>query len=563
MFASIWVRMAFPVVAFGSAMHDDQLFVRLAAEIGMGNWLGDYSNLTHAKGVGYSLFLLINHAIGLPLKFSEHSLYLIAALFFSSVVFRISRSQVAAWLVFVVLAFSPVAWLAGATGRVMREGLYTPQALAILAFGLFCWVAPHMQSDSRLDTESRSVNWKNLFAFGVVTGWFWLTREEGVWLMPAMLVMAAYSLWSVRNMPRRWFATVFNLALPVFVAIIVVGGINFANYAVYGVFRNNDFRSGDFQAAYGALSRIRHENWQRYIVFPSDAREKAYAMSSAARELRPFFEGAAGDNWRKIGCEQTGYSPCPDILSGWFMWAFRDAVANAGYYRNAQTASRFYWQLASEINQGCAREPSACLPPRETLVPPWREEYLRDTVLGTYWIYRTLTTFNMESPGSFPSSGSPIQLRLFALVTNGPLAPTKEESQSEAQLVSPRDTIRFRIATVVTEWQRTFLSYGLPAAIIGWMIWMLVACYRRCFMAPLVMVTALMAAVMTRMVLLGFLEISSIPSNNLLYLSPAIPMALALPVIMGWAALRKIHWLPVFGYMRQWVLRKENRSTVK
>src|SRR5689334_1662335 len=79
---SLWIRMAFPANAIGFAIYDDGLFVRQAAEMGLGHWLGTYNNLTHAKGIVYSAFLLLNHATGLPLKFSEQALYLAAALFF-------------------------------------------------------------------------------------------------------------------------------------------------------------------------------------------------------------------------------------------------------------------------------------------------------------------------------------------------------------------------------------------------------------------------------------------------------------------------------------------------
>lgn len=558
MAASLWIRMAFPVGAFGSAMHDDQLFVRLAAEIGMGNWLGDYNNLTHAKGVGYPLFLLVNHVVGLPLKFSEHLLYLIAALFFAASVCRINQSRITGWLVFVVLAFTPVAWMAGASGRVMREGLYTPESLALLAFGFYCWVLPHTKPDGPVHLWSSSKDWTLLVGFGVVAGLFWLTREEGVWLVPSMLVMAVYSVWSVKRRRGEWRACAISLVAPATVAAMVVGAVNLANYAVYGVFRNNDFRSTDFQAGYGALARIQHQSWQRYVVFPKDAREKAYAMSAAARELRPFFEGPVGEQWRQIGCAQTGYSPCPEILSGWFMWALRDAVASAGHYKDAEAASSFYQRLADEIDQGCAQDASVCLPARATLVPPWREQYLRDTLLGTYWVYRTLTTFNMESPSLIASGGTSKQLKFFALVTNGPLAPTEGASQVEPHLVSPRDKVRLLIANTVTEWQRAFISQGLSAAMLGWAVWMLAALIRKRLTAPLVMAIALVAAVATRLVLLGFLEISAIPSNNLLYLTPAIPMALALPVVMGWAALHGMLRSPVFNRIRQWIIVRES-----
>ena len=51
---------------------------------------------------------------------------------------------------------------------------------------------------------------------------------------------------------------------------------------------------------------------------------------------------------------------------------------------------------------------------------------------------------------------------------------------------------------------------------------------RRKLDAGLVIVSALIAAVGSRVILLGFLDATSIPSNNMLYLVPVVPMALAL-----------------------------------
>jgi len=47
-------------------------------------------------------------------------------------------------------------------------------------------------------------------------------------------------------------------------------------------------------------------------------------------------------------------------------------------------------------------------------------------------------------------------------------------------------------------------------------------------------VAALMAAIVTRVGLLGFLDATSIPSNNMLYLSPVVPMALSLVPCVPW-----------------------------
>src|SRR5437879_4991122 len=190
-----------------------------------------------------------------------------------------------------------------------------------------------------------------------------------------------------------------------------------------GVFRNNDFRSADFQAGYGALSRISHDRWMRYVVCPRGARDRAYAVSAAARERRPYFEGPGGEFWRQAGCGQTGITPCPEVLSGWFMWSLRGAVAAAGPYRTAVEAQRFHLQLAREVNDACDRAAIPCGPPRSTLVPPWHEGYLGDTLRASLAVFTTLMSVGYPSVYIPRSIGDPKNLALFARVTNGPLAP--------------------------------------------------------------------------------------------------------------------------------------------
>ncbi|MCD2167804.1 hypothetical protein [Comamonas koreensis] len=527
--------MAFPIHAVSWASYDDLLFVRQAADIGLGNWLGDYNNLTLSKGIGYSLFMLVNHATGLPLKFSEHAFYLAVSVYFSVTIAQLYRSRVAALVCFFLLAFIPTAWVAGAGGRVVREGLYISQTLLILTLAIRCWVFHHsLSAASQLRRQ-----WRQLVALGLVSGWFWITREEGIWLAPSMLLLMGYWLlrqvdWRTQRRPILAF-----LALPLVAASMVVMAVNTVNYAVYGTFRNNDFRSNDFQAGYGALTRIRHDNWQRYVLFPKDARERAYEMSSAARELKPFFEGGGAQPWLAAGCDQTQTSHCPEILSGWFMWALRDAVAHAGHYNSARDSRAFYRRLSAEIEEGCRQHAGVCLPMRKTLLPPWHEGYFTDTLKASWAVFRTLATL-----GKFPayiqaSEGETKYLALFDAVTNGPLAPTANSlgPWGEHTLKSPRDELRMQWAQNLTTAIIPFSTYGLPLAFIAWLLWSAVAglklISRHAIPSPGWWVaSAIAGGIITRVVLLGFLEATSIPSNNMLYLFPLVPFSLVLlPII--------------------------------
>lgn len=546
---SLWIRMAFPISALGFAVYDDRLFVHHAIQIGIGDWLGPYNNLTHAKGIVYSLFLALNHGIGLPLKFSEQAFYLAAALYFAVMVGRIYRSRWAAIMTFVILAFFPVVWQSGAGGRVVREGIYVSLSLLLLTLGLRCWALPASAQAFGTPAEHLRQKWPALLALGLVAGLFWLTREEGVWLLPAMLVFLAYWLWQQRKSLRHLRPLFLFMLLPVAAATLVVGAVNTTNYAYYGVFRNNDFRSGDFQEGYAALTRIRHDAWRPYVLFPADARKRAYAMSAAARELQPYLEGPGGEFWRKAGCEQTHTDPCPEILSGWFMWAFRDAVAHAGHYRDARSARTFYRRLAAEIDAGCQRQPGECGPRRKTLVPPWKDRYALDTLKAAQAVFRTLSTLGGVPPDIGQSGGTPLQVEIFDAVTNGPLAPTASDAPMRlpngTPLISPRDHVRYALAHWLTQVESAGLAVGLPLALLVWALWLLSAVFlRRRLEITLVLTTALVAAVATRVMLLAFLDATSIPSNYMLYLMPVAPMALALPPVVFWGLLRFVRPQP-------------------
>jgi len=543
---SLWLRQTFPIFAIGPAGYDDLLFIKLAAYLGAGQWLGPYNNLTMAKGGAYSLFLVANHFIGLPLKITEQIVYLSVSLYFSLNVGRLFRSGLAVLVCFLLLAFNPIFWNSGVAGRLVREGLYGSLSLLLFALAIQIFLLDR----SRVLGADIRAKLPVLAGFGVTAGVYWLTREEGVWLLPTLMVLVIY--WMVRRWPRYGtdgFAAVIGqlvifLTLPAAAFFLVVGAVDAVNYVKYGVFRNNDFRSADFQAAYGALSRIRHEHWQPYVVFPKDARVKAYAVSPHARELKPYFEGPGGEGWRKVGCDQTATSPCPEILSGWFMWALRDAVAASGHYSSASAAMSYYRWLASEVNEACDRGTIQCGPRRDSMIPPWHSQYAVDTLEASKRVYLRLITLDWAPVVIEPSFGTEEQLGLFSLVTNGPLVLADqvcgansrdvEKVGGKVHFCSPRDRIRLAMSKWIAHLQVLWNVVAIPAAMLAWVALLAFSVVRGHWHSGHVLVAALMAAIVTRVGLLGFLDATSIPSNNMLYLSPVVPMALSLVPCVPW-----------------------------
>ena len=400
--AGLWLVAATPVPFIGGS-YDDLLFVRQANALLDGHWLGAFDQLTLSKGCFYPLFLAAMAKLHAPVLAATQAVYLSAALLFS----RIGATRPAATLRFALLALSPVP-LDGACALLMREPLYAALTLAALA-----------------STARRLLPAQARWPWGVVCGAtlaaFWLTREEGVWLVPALCVLLAGALLRGRQEKKKlgpppappakscwgvggeWLHSTQSFLLPAAFFSVCLLAIAATNQTAYGVFRTNDFQQGPFSAAYGALSRIDHATWQRFIPVPRDARAKAYAVSGAARELQPFLEGEPGRGWIAIGCQSNPIADCQDFQSGWFIWALRDATTRAGHYGSAQEADRFYRRLAKEIDAACDKRKLACLKPPHGYLPPLQHIDIGKILQDAMALAGSMAAIGPPNPHGLPS----------------------------------------------------------------------------------------------------------------------------------------------------------------
>jgi hypothetical protein len=402
---SLWLRMAVPAMALGQAMHDDFLFVRLAYNLGAGQWLGPLDDVTLAKGIGYPAFILASFVAGVPLKLAEHGVYLAAAGLVTWLVMRLSGSRLLALVLFACLAFNPILWTSE-LARVIREGLYIGLSLALVGLAGALLL---------LSRESWRGHWGRivcLIAVGAVGAAYWLTREERVWLAPAAVALIALAVtrtWLLNSgvgIRPGWLmqrvAAELAMVFAVFAALVT--SVLALNYHHYDALVLSELQASSFEEAYGALNRIRHER-QRYVVFPREVRQKAYAVSPAARELEPALEGKFGQAWRSNGCKSNQLEQCNEILSGWFMWALLGATAQAGHFASAREAFAYYDRLAQEINSACNDGRLSCDGRRASLLQPFEWHYLGDALAIMPRVAVLLMRLGDGAIGSPPSAG--------------------------------------------------------------------------------------------------------------------------------------------------------------
>jgi hypothetical protein len=499
----LWLVDFVLIVAEDAAL-DNLLFTQQAASILDGRWLGRYSDTALVKGPGYPLFVAGVNLLGIPLRLAQHLLYAAScALVVLSLAPHLGRT---AWqvLAFGFLLFNPYTY---AYETVIRFGVYP--ALALLVFASAFGVIARFES-----RDGHPWGWSALL--GLALAALWYTREEGVWIVPSLalllVVAGAIGWWRRRPLAR----TLVCLLLPLGIWAAVTVTLASVNRVHYGAAITNELKTREFQSAYGGLLRVAGSDARRFYPVPRAARERAYEASAAFRELRPIIEGPRGRVWMDEGDDDYAFSI--------FLFALRNATAQAGYYRDASTAMGFYERMGNELEAACRSERVACSPKSRIfpmLVPPWQDEHRAVAVPIFATTLIRLASF-AEPPISEMSLRAAIYLpmgspgaairALYESVTNSRIAPATPEMM-RVRPAFERRRAEFKVGIL----ERVHDAYRLsmPIAVVGALLLFLWSCAvlgRRGWAAPLVvMPLSVLIGVVSSAVILTLMQVFTHP----------------------------------------------------
>ena len=367
-----------PVGIFANATIDDAHFWMQAESLTHGDWLGPYDKLTLAKGPTFPFFLAINYFLGLPVSLSMAILYVIASYLFTNSLKRIGLPEIIGTLLYVLILFEPALF----PERVIRDDIYTSLTLLVFAFLIRLLFCGGRFTDAAI--------------LGFVLSLFLMTREEGVWIYPGMLILCvgAYFL-KICKKPALLSLKKSCLLAGVFLLctgapILGVSLINLIKYDYFGVV---DFKSPEFKNAVRALQSVVVGNPVPYVPVPEKSREAIYAVSPAFRELQHFFENEK-KSWTEFG--QNIYPGTEnDYVGGWFVWAFRYAVENQGYYRTAKDADGYYERLTNEIRSAQKSGALPCVSTPFAFMPVLSVDNYR-RIPWSFWDAILLTTYHKD-----------------------------------------------------------------------------------------------------------------------------------------------------------------------
>ena len=398
---SLLLRIYVPAVPYYTAAHDDFLMVSMANNILNGQWLGDYSELTHralSKGPGYSMFIAWTHFLPWSPVVTVHILLLAGALFclFQLAALGMNRKLVIPSFLFI--SFFPV-WFGDSMSRIYRDGFLT--ACVFTATGSIVLL-------NKLISISHSrgrINFQQIISlafagavFGLTVSISFITKNT---VYPLVLLGVTVSVQIlIKHFSKVTTKTISIFFLSAFVAFQpLTMFIKHENQTHYGVSVIENYYSGSFARTLKLMSAVSPVSDKRYVAVTKYARQNMYAASPTLRKLQPWLEGKPGEGWRAASCASP-MKIC-DESGAWFPWELRDASELAGLANSATAFEVTFQDIYNELITACRTNQLNCS--KSAIVPGFpmlSNVPIRDVLESTSETVSSIWNLNSAQKGS-------------------------------------------------------------------------------------------------------------------------------------------------------------------
>ena len=393
----IFIGYGIPVYLRGQYMADDFLMVRYAESMLQGLWLGEFRGATLTKVVGYSAYLAIMSKLGIPYSLGNTVFYCLCVLLFCVALYKLFPNLYVAFFMYVYLLFSPIMLNKDAIQKIYRAGFQSSVTLLLIAaiIGVYGTIL-------RGQHVVRTILWSILASVSLTV--FWFTKEDGIWLVPfvvcglgiAAVVLftggnkpsVGYGVWSGggdgfgrgrnkpsgsagvfgagsgrgRNKPSAGAGAGFGggraarskayvitccmcFVLPAVSLLAASFAIRFTNNRHYGEFAVTDRNDTYYSKVMSDLYHIDDGQQPLLIWLSRDGLEKAFEVSPALAETKPYIDGMYQGSW--------AVTTDGEMHGDGIYWALREAVeANGLYEKGGAVVNEYYKKVHEELTAG-------------------------------------------------------------------------------------------------------------------------------------------------------------------------------------------------------------------
>lgn len=512
----------------GDAVLDDTLMLQSAMSFAQGNWLGEYGFLTLSKYMFFPVWLGTMHILGIPYLTAGALLWAAVSAFAVASFAPVIKNNTWRLIFFAIMLFNPAISAAKVQLRVYRDNIF-PALCTLCVVG---FIGAALRKNGKI---SSYIGY--LIMGGVGLALSWVTREDGMWILS--FAFAASIICLIYIIIDKSITQKLVRSLALLVPYTIVAGVILAfctmNYNYYGRFVLSDFTSKEFKAAYGAMTRVKHENWQPKVAVPQDVRYKLYENVEELAVLKPIMENS--DYYDRFGNGKD-----QEFSTGGFYWALRKAAAQAGYYKDANTAKQYFETVAQKVNALCDSGVLPSIGKRVSTTSPIKAEYIAPTLAQSVVNMGRVLTFNEAEPYydvlTLGQAGDIVEMETFL----------KEKSNSSAipYTADPYYTPSQNIIHKILEILRIIYAIILPIAFVFGVIYLAFAAVK--FFKEkkgdgilLLILFGLLLTAFLRCAMIAFMFVSSFNDGveKIMYLSSVHPLLL----MFAFACVHQIYML--------------------
>lgn len=365
----------YPIFLDFNAIGDDALFIQQAKSIISGEWLGKYNSYTLIKGPFYSIFLAFNYLIGTNIVLLQSFLFILSLFIFIKVVRDIffsndiSKNKLYSYCIFLFYIFVLFDQRLLST-RIIRDNIYIPITIITLSSPIYAFI------------YSKRCNIPLFSFFGLFVGFFYITREEGIWILPYLALI--FILGFIHN-KKKYTAKYYimnNIFIFIFSSLTILT-LSLINYIYYNTFTINEIKYSSFTEAYKNLRSVNVGDQKQYLSIPKKTRESIYKISDSFNDIKYYIENDPTTNiLLSTSCDLYPHL-CGDYTDGHFLWAFRYAVDSAGHYNTPQQAESFYKKISSDIKNSCENGYISCTKPIFSFMHTMPEKFFTKILLSS------------------------------------------------------------------------------------------------------------------------------------------------------------------------------------
>lgn len=411
-----------PIWVLANELYDDHMMVTMANNILSGSWLGIYNSNTLVKGCFFPLLLVIMRIFGLSYIPTMNLIYSLSCIYFIYTIKDLFKNKKLLGILYLVLLLNPVSYAAWTAQRVYRNGVTISQVLIIIGsmFAIYS------------NIKEKGIKKALVYSIvgGLALGSFWNTREDGIWILPFVLVVTivvvVLSIIKYKNELKLCLKKIMVGILPMLILMCCMNLIRLINYKVYGVFVYNEINDGYFGKTIQSLYSIKTDENIQYVTVTKEKINIACEASPTLNSIKTQLINSI-DAWDV--CDRTPNDG--QVEDGWFWWTFKAAVESSGHYRTASESNEFYKKVYEELEQAKKEnkfETQFTMPAK--LMSPWKSEYFTKEIctmgeMLSYMInFETVSVINGE--GKYIGDSSVIR-DYEALTNNFAINPIKKE----------------------------------------------------------------------------------------------------------------------------------------